>query len=333
MTILEVKNLKKYFPVTGGIFLRRTGWVYALDGVSFTLNRGETLGIVGESGCGKTTLGRCIMGLYDSTEGQIIINHRPISKINSKLRKKLALNLQMIFQDPFESLNPRQTVREILEEKYIIHGKKNRKNNERGKSNSNFSMIHQINELIERVGLTQEDLSKFPHEFSGGQRQRIGIARAISLNPEIIICDEPVSALDVSVQSKILNLLLELQNTLSLTYIFISHDLSVVKHISDKIAVMYMGKIVEIADANDIYTNGKHPYTKALLSSIPIPDPAVLRERIILKGEVPSVENPPSGCRFNTRCKFVKDICIKKEPELFKNPKVPNHLTACHFNF
>ncbi len=321
MVILEVKNLKKYFPVTGGIFLRRTGWVYALDDVSFTLNQGETLGVVGESGCGKTTLGRCIMGLYNPSDGQVIIKNQPISRFNSKLKKKLALNLQMIFQDPFESLDPRQTVKEILEEKYIIHGKKS------GSLNS------RIYKLIERVGLTQNDLSKFPHEFSGGQRQRIGIARAISLEPEIIICDEPVSALDVSVQSKILNLLLELQNSLGLTYIFISHDLSVVKHISDNIAVMYMGKIIEIAGADTIYNRGKHPYTKALLSSIPRPDPESTRERIILKGEIPSVENPPSACRFNTRCQYVENICRIKEPELFKNLKDPNHLTACHFFF
>ncbi len=333
MAILEVKNLKKYFPVTGGIFLRRTGWVYALDGVSFSLNKGETLGIVGESGCGKTTLGRCIMGLYNPTDGQVIIKNRQISKFSSNLRKKLALDLQMIFQDPFESLNPRQTVKEILEEKYIIHKKK------LGKKKSDLNSL--IIQLIKRVGLTRDDLSKFPHEFSGGQRQRIGIARAISLEPEIIICDEPVSALDVSVQSKILNLLLELQNTLKLTYIFISHDLSVVKHISDKIAVMYMGKIVEIAKADTIYHHGKHPYTKALLSSIPNLnfsldsqiDPKVTTERVILKGEVPSVENPPLGCRFNTRCRYVKDICFKKEPELLENSKNPYHLTACHLFF
>lgn len=321
MAILEIKNLKKYFPVTGGVFLRRTGWVYALDDVSFSLNKGETLGIVGESGCGKTTLGRCIMGLYDPSAGKVIIKDQIVSKLNFRQRKKLALNLQMIFQDPFESLNPRQTVKEILEEKYIIHGKKN------------GDLDSQINSLIERVGLTPDTLSKFPHEFSGGQRQRIGIARAISLEPEIIICDEPVSALDVSVQSKILNLLLKLQETMGLTYIFISHDLSVVKHVSDRIAVMYLGKIVEIADADVIYNNGLHPYTEALLSSIPKPDPESARDRIILKGEVPSMENPPFGCNFNTRCPYVQDVCYKKEPELFKNAKDPNHLTACHFFF
>jgi len=318
MTILEVKNLKKYFPVTGGVFLRRTGWVYALDGVSFKLNKGETLGVVGESGCGKTTLGRCLMGLYDPSDGQVIIKNRLVSNLNSNQRKELALNLQMIFQDPFESLNPRQTIKEILEEKYIIHGKKN------------TDLDLEINNLIQRVDLLPDALSKFPHEFSGGQRQRIGIARAVSLEPDIIICDEPVSALDVSVQSKILNLLLKLQQAMGLTYVFISHDLSVVRHISDRIAVMYLGKIVEMAKAEDIYNNGQHPYTNALLSSIPIPDPGFRRKRIVLKGEVPSVENPPEGCRFNTRCEHVKKICFEKEPKLLGNEQNPDHLTACH---
>ncbi|MCD4721419.1 MAG: ABC transporter ATP-binding protein [Desulfobacula sp.] len=321
MAILEVKNLKKYFPVTGGVFLRRTGWVYALDGVSFVLNQGETLGIVGESGCGKTTLARCLMGLYDPSKGQVIIKGQVVSKLNSQQRKELALNLQMIFQDPFESLDPRQTVKQILEEKYIIHDKKK----------ANFDST--INRLVKRVGLLPDMLSKFPHEFSGGQRQRIGIARAISMEPEIIICDEPVSALDVSVQSKILNLLLKLQKTMALTLLFISHDLSVVKHISDRIAVMYLGKIVEMANANDIYNNGQHPYTNALISSIPIPDPESVRDRIVLKGEVPSAENPPVGCRFNTRCEYVRKICFEKEPKLLKNAKDPTHLTACHFFF
>ena len=319
MAILEVKNLKKYFPVTRGVFLKRSGWIHAVDGVSFAINKGETLGIVGESGCGKTTLGRCIMGLYPPSDGDVIIKNQRVGHLNTKQKKALSLHLQMIFQDPFESLNPRQSVKEILEEKYIIHGKK--------KEGLNL----EIETLLEKVGLSPDALSKFPHEFSGGQRQRIGIARAISLEPEIIICDEPVSALDVSVQSKILNLLLTLQKTMALTVIFISHDLSVVKHISDRIAVIYLGKIVELADAESIYSHPRHPYTQALLSAIPIPDPASSRNRIVLKGEVPSVENPPAGCRFNTRCPHVQPICYQKEPLLAENKKDATHLTACHF--
>jgi oligopeptide/dipeptide ABC transporter ATP-binding protein len=317
--IIEVKNLKKYFPVTGGVFLRRTGWVYAVDDVSFAVNKGETLGVVGESGCGKTTLGRCIMGMYDLTHGEVTACGQRVSKLNSAQRKRLSTNLQMIFQDPFESLDPRQTVGQILEEKYRIHNQ------------AGAALDSAIEKLIGQVGLLPDSLSKYPHEFSGGQRQRIGIARAVSMEPDIIICDEPVSALDVSVQSKILNLLLELQEKMGLTYIFISHDLSVVRHISDRIAVMYLGKIVEIGDAQTVYSNACHPYTKALLSAVPIPDPELKKKRILLKGEVPSVENPPPGCRFNTRCGYARDLCIEKEPPLFVNETDPSHLTACHF--
>ncbi len=319
MALLKVENLKKYFPVTGGIFLRRTGWIYALDDVSFNLEKGNTLGIVGESGCGKTTLGRCIMGLYEPTAGRVLVNDRPIVNLNIERRKQLALDLQMIFQDPFESLNPRQTVRQILEEKYIIHGYKK------------GDLDDLLNILLKRSGLDEDVLAKFPHEFSGGQRQRIGIARAISMDPKIIICDEPVSALDVSVQSKILNLLLDLQQELDLTYIFISHDLSVVRHISDRIAVMYLGKIVEMGDAESVYSNALHPYTQALLSAIPVPDPEVSSGEIVLTGEIPSVEHPPQGCRFNTRCRFKKEICEQKEPRLIPNEADPEHITACHF--
>ena len=318
MDIIRVDQLKKYFPVTSGIFLRQTGHIHALDGVSFSVKKGETLGIVGESGCGKTTLGRCITGLTEPTAGEIRIKGKPFFGTHGISRIESAATLQMIFQDPFESLDPRQTVQQILEEKYIIHGRDGK------------HLDQEIHALIEKVGLLPDALTKFPHEFSGGQRQRIGIARAVSLDPEIIVCDEPVSALDVSVQSKILNLLLELQRKMGLTYIMISHDLSVVRHVSDRIAVMYSGKIVEMAKAGDIYENSRHPYTMALLSSIPIPDPGFRKNRILLKGEIPSAEHPPIGCRFNTRCNYVKDVCFEKEPVLYDRKDNPDHFTACH---
>ncbi|MCF8075865.1 MAG: ABC transporter ATP-binding protein [Desulfotignum sp.] len=319
MTILNVSRLKKYFPVLGGVFLRRTGWVHAVDDVSFSVEKGKTFGLVGESGCGKTTLGRCIMGLYDLTGGSVTVQGQSISNLTGFQKKKLATHLQMIFQDPYESLDPRQTVQQILEEKYRIHG-------------HNVSHLsREIRQLLSQVGLSKDSLSRYPHEFSGGQRQRIGIARAVSMHPEIIICDEPVSALDVSVQSKILNLLLELQQTLGLTYVFISHDLSVVRHVSDQIGVMYLGKIVEMADAQDIYDNARHPYTRALLSAVPVPDPDTEPRRIILTGEVPSVENPPSGCRFHTRCPHAAAICRQKSPALISKENDTRHVAACHF--
>lgn len=318
MAIIEIDQLKKYFPLTQGVFLRQTGQVHALDGVSFSVNKGETLGIVGESGCGKTTLGRCIMGLLEPTSGGITVNGKKISHLNAQKRKWLSSVLQMIFQDPFESLDPRQTVRQILEEKYLIQGRAQK------------HLKDDIHELILKVGLLPDALAKFPHEFSGGQRQRIGIARAISLNPEIIVCDEPVSALDVSVQSKILNLLLELQEQIGLTYIFISHDLSVIRHVSDRIAVMYLGKIVEIGSRDQVYEKGVHPYTKALLSAIPIPDPQNRKNRILLKGEIPSAARPPVGCRFNTRCSFAEDLCFQKEPLLLPLQGHVDHWAACH---
>ena len=319
MPILEVNNLKKYFPVYKGVFLRPKGFVYAVDDVSFTVKRGETLGLVGESGCGKTTLGRCLTALYDKTDGNVHFCDKDIFSLNSKELKAFRLRVQMIFQDPFESLDARQTVKEILEEKYLIHKKGN-----------GINIDDEIAGLLEKVGLLKADMSKYPHEFSGGQRQRIGIARAISLNPELIVCDEPVSALDVSVQSKILNLLLKLQEEMELTYIFISHDLAVVKHISDRIAVMYLGKIVEFADADSLYDKHLHPYTEALLSAIPIPDPETKKERIILKGEIPSIQNPPKGCRFHTRCRHSMDICRKEEPVLLINNREKEHYVACH---
>lgn len=329
--VLRVAGLTKHFPVSGGLFLRQTGVVHAVDDVSFGIKKGQTLGLVGESGCGKTTLGRCIMGLYPITAGEIFLHGRQVTPGNPKWLKSMRLQMQMIFQDPFESLNARHTVGEILREKYIIHGKK------LGKSDG------EIGELIERVGLSGDDISRFPHEFSGGQRQRIGIARAISLNPEVIICDEPVSALDVSVQSQILNLMVTLQREMGLTYLFISHDLAVVKHVSDRIAVMYLGKIVESAPAQALYENPLHPYTRALLSAIPLPDPLARKERIILKGEVPSPENPPPGCRFHTRCPRAMDLCSQREPQLSPHPDTKNpqteaktskedlhHVVACH---
>lgn len=317
--VLKVSRLKKYFPVYKGVFLRPKGSAFAVDDVSFEVNQGETLGLVGESGCGKTTLGRCITGLYDTTDGNISFNGRDISTFNARELKKFRLRVQMIFQDPFESLDARQTVQEILKEKYIIHNK-----------DRDINMDDEIALLLEKTGLSKSDMFKFPHEFSGGQRQRIGIARAISLNPELIVCDEPVSALDVSVQSKILNLLLNLQSQMNLTYVFISHDLAVVKHISDRIAVMYLGKIVEIADADSIYDKHLHPYTEALLSAIPIPDPESKKQRIILKGEIPSIQNPPAGCRFHTRCRHTMDICKNAEPILTTADNNGKHSVACH---
>ncbi len=318
-TILSVMGLTKHFPVRGGIFLGQTGVVHAVDDVSFSIKKGETLGLVGESGCGKTTLGRCVVGLYPPTSGTVFLHGKNIALGNPRQMKSMRLQMQMIFQDPFESLNARHTVGEILREKYVIHGRKG------GKTDK------EIGALLERVGLSGDDIHRFPHEFSGGQRQRIGIARAITLDPEVIICDEPVSALDVSVQSQILNLMVTLQREMGLTYLFISHDLAVVKHVSDRIAVMYLGKIVEYAKARSLYETPYHPYTRALLSAIPLPDPLARKQRIILKGEVPSPENPPLGCRFHTRCPHVMDRCSKVEP-LLKPLKVQGstHFTACH---
>ncbi|MBF0378884.1 MAG: ABC transporter ATP-binding protein [Desulfamplus sp.] len=355
LPILKVEGLKKYFPVYGGIFLRQKGIVHAVDNVSFEINKGETLGLVGESGCGKTTLGRCVMGLYPLSGGIVTLNGEDITRSKSnKVKlldkksnsKNLRLKMQMIFQDPFESLNSRHTVGEILEEKYIIQH--NRLSTIKDKIINTYSFKNSrkndIAKLLEKVGLSQDAVNKFPHEFSGGQRQRIGIARAISLDPDVLICDEPVSALDVSVQSQILNLILNLQKNMGLTCLFISHDLAVVRHVSDRIAVMYLGQIVEMADAKSIYDNPLHPYTKALISAIPLPNPEVQRERIILKGEVPSPVNPPSGCRFHTRCSYVTDICKQKTPlltipNLIKNVIEPSnsvkgldqtHFVACH---
>ena len=319
--LLEVDNLKIHFPVHGGVLWRKIGNVYAVDGVSLSIKPGETLGLVGESGCGKTTVGRAIIRLYRPTEGRVVFNGREISSLTRKEIREVRRDLQMIFQDPFDSLNSRHTIGEILEEPFIIH-----------KIGTKKERQEKISSLLELVGLNPQVLHRFPHEFSGGQRQRIGIARAISLNPQLVVCDEPVSALDVSIQSQILNLLMDLQAELKLTYLFIAHDLAVVKHVSDKIAVMYLGKIVEHADADEIYERPLHPYTHALISAIPVPDPLAKKEREILVGDVPSPRKPPSGCRFHTRCPLVIDRCRIEEPKLipFEGKQNESHMVSCH---
>ena len=294
-SLLKVRNLKMHFPVRGGVFYRRINTVLAVDDISFEVKSGETIGLVGESGCGKTTVGRAILKLYNPTGGDVFFGGVKISELKRKKLQMLRRDMQIIFQDPFESLNNRHTVRYIIEEPFIIHG-----------IGTPEERKEEVEKLLKRVGLPENSMDRFPHEFSGGQRQRIGIARAIALKPKLIICDEPVSALDVSIQSQVLNLLIELQKELNLTYVFISHDLTVVKHISDKIAVMYLGKIVELTDSNAIYENPLHPYTQALISAIPRPDPLKKEKRIILKGDVPSPINPPDGCSFHTRCPCVK---------------------------
>ena len=318
--LLDVRNLKMHFPIHGGIFRRQIGKVYAVDDVSLKVKAGETIGLVGESGCGKTTVGRTILRLYDSTDGDVIFEGNNISKLHRKELRDLRRDFQMIFQDPFESLNSRHTIGDIVEEPFIIHG-----------IGTPEERKAEVIKLLNRVGIPENSLTRFPHEFSGGQRQRIGIARAIALKPKMIICDEPVSALDVSIQSQILNLLLELQQEMRLTYLFIAHDLAVVKHISDRIAVMYLGKIVEYSDADILYENPVHPYTYALISAIPVPDPTVRKKKQILKGDVPSPIHPPSGCVFHTRCPHVTDRCKIEEPRLRPAPGTigEDHLQAC----
>lgn len=310
--IVEVKNLKKHFQAGKKV-------VQAVDNLTFNIKYGETLGVVGESGCGKSTLGRTMTRLYDATEGEVFFEGNDIHKVSRKKLKSIRSQMQMIFQDPYASLNPRMTVEDIIGESIDVHdlakGKKRKK---------------RIQELLEVVGLRPVHMNRYPHEFSGGQCQRIGIARALAVEPKLIVCDEPISALDVSVQAQVINLLQELQREMGLTYLFIAHDLSMVKHISDRIAVMYLGKIVELANSEDLYEETLHPYTKSLLSSIPIPDPKLgrKRERIILKGDVPSPMNPPSGCRFRTRCPAAMDICSKVEPKWQEVRE--NHYVACH---
>ncbi len=317
---LEVKNLKMHFPIYGGIFWRRIGTVYAVDGVSLNVKAGETVGLVGESGCGKTTVGRAILRLYNPTHGDVFFEGNNMANFRRKELRDLRRHMQIIFQDPFESLNSRHTIRDILEEPFVIHD-----------IGTPEERKAEVKRLLNRVGIPENSLPRFPHEFSGGQRQRIGIARAIALKPKLIICDEPVSALDVSIQSQILNLLLELQREMKLTYLFIAHDLAVVKHISDRIAVMYLGKIVEYADADTLYKHPVHPYTHALISSIPVPDPTLRKKKQILTGEVPSPIHPPPGCVFHTRCPYARDYCKTEVPELVTAPGTGGkaHLHAC----
>jgi len=319
--LLDVKDLVMHFPLTQGIiFQRKVGAVRAVDGISFQIRRGETLGLVGESGCGKSTTGRAILQLYKPTAGLVTFEGQELTKLKGEQMRRMRRKVQMIFQDPYASLNPRMTVGSIIGEPLEIHNlAKGREKQQR------------VQELLSVVGLNPYFANRYPHEFSGGQRQRIGIARALAVNPSFIVCDEPISALDVSIQAQIINLLEELQNEFGLTYLFIAHDLSVVRHISDRIAVMYLGKIVELADRLDLYQNPLHPYSKALLSAVPIPDPVIerKRERIILTGDVPSPVNPPSGCRFHTRCPIAADICRVDEPAF--REITPGHWAACHF--
>jgi oligopeptide/dipeptide ABC transporter ATP-binding protein len=319
--LLRVTDLKKHFPVTRGIIFRKqVGAVKAVDGVSFELRPGETLGLVGESGCGKSTTGRLVTKLLDSTDGSVVFDGRDITKVSRGEMRPLRRDVQMIFQDPYSSLNPRHTIGTIVGAPFRIQGVK-----------TENGVKREVQELMSRVGLNPEHYNRYPHEFSGGQRQRIGIARAIALRPKLIVCDEPVSALDVSIQAQVVNLLEDLQDEFNLAYLFVAHDLSVVRHISDRVAVMYLGKIMELTDRDTLYAHPLHPYTQALMSAVPVPDPSKekQRERILLTGDLPSPLNPPSGCVFHTRCWKVQDICRTVVPPL--EEKAPGHVAACHF--
>jgi peptide/nickel transport system ATP-binding protein len=322
-TLLEVKGLKKHFPITGGLMRRVVGQVKAVDGINFYIKKGETLGLVGESGCGKSTTGRTILRLYDPTAGEVMFNDPnlgpiDVSKADRSTLKTIRPNMQIIFQDPFSSLNPRMTVRNIIGEPLMIQGKA-----------SGQALNDRVAELLQEVGIRPENMTRYPHAFSGGQRQRLGIARALALNPKLIICDEPVSALDVSIQAQVLNLLEDLQKKFDLTYLFIAHDLSVVEHISNRVAVMYVGYMVEMAATDKLYYTPKHPYTEALLSAIPKPDPLKRHRPHKLPGDVPSPANPPSGCYFHPRCRYAQDICKVERPPL--RDIGGEHWVACHF--
>ena len=322
--ILEGKDLKKYYPIKTGVLRRTTGHVKAVDGVSFELRKGETLGIVGESGCGKSTLGRLLMRLEEPTDGHVFFGGEDMAKASTSQMRKLRRDIQIVFQDPYTSLNPRMTVGDIVGEPFEIHSDVIPKGGRRKR----------VQELLDLVGLNPEHINRYPHQFSGGQRQRIGIARGIALNPKVLICDEPVSALDVSVQAQVVNLLEKLQNELGLAYVFIAHDLSVVRPISDRVGVMYLGKLVELGEEDQVYEHPTHPYTQALLSAVPVPDPTLRgkRDQIVLVGDVPSPANPPSGCRFHTRCWRAQDVCKAEEPILQDRPDgVTQHRSACHF--